>query len=647
VQKAHGRRATKLAADGSHLSGGMIALMPTAADAKRLAVGGGEQASELHLTLFFLGDDMTLWSDDQKAELIDHLRGLSILQIEGTIKANIFGIAHWNAGGDSPSWVWSVGDSPDSTPLQRAKSVAVEAVETVNDRPEVPVQHTPWVAHICAAYTDDLSLAKTLEQRLGPVEFDRVRVSFGDEDTDIPLVKGFTASGVLRRQPNEAEQGVDFELLQSVWAAGVDDVLPSLSEAMGKWRDSITTQIAEVVDGGNLGKLARVSVDPGEAASLLYEQMRSVAQQAGEQAQREAEAQGVKVKKWTLTGRKERLMRRTADAMTDIMASSMIMTAKRRALASYGPDRSGVQVAKEVEQQLTDLSDAVPREAVGASLTAAQNAGRRAVLESAPPGEYYASEILDKSTCKLCRKIDGQQFDSLDKAYADYPTGGYRKCSGMLRCRGMVVGRWPAQEAEVPAGPALGQPGYHALHPGNVGLGLRQLNPPRGGMVGSPGFSEDQHYAAMANYVDDSHDINEWLRNRNLPSGRDQQSVEHDIHALDDLIAIQPLLTEAREVYRGMSPVDLNIGDEFHDPGFSSATDEREIAEIFTMRSKFQGKGQGKILNINLPVGSRALEMYTVAKPGDDHESEWIFPPGSQFKVTGVTPDGYDVELIV
>ena len=45
------------AADGSHLSGAMIALMPTPEDAERLAIEGGEDAEQLHVTLYFLGDD--------------------------------------------------------------------------------------------------------------------------------------------------------------------------------------------------------------------------------------------------------------------------------------------------------------------------------------------------------------------------------------------------------------------------------------------------------------------------------------------------------------------------------------------------------------------------------------------------------------
>ena len=55
VQHAHGRRADLAVGDGEHLGCGMIALMPTAADAKRLALPGGEAAGDLHVTLSFLG----------------------------------------------------------------------------------------------------------------------------------------------------------------------------------------------------------------------------------------------------------------------------------------------------------------------------------------------------------------------------------------------------------------------------------------------------------------------------------------------------------------------------------------------------------------------------------------------------------------
>ncbi|MEW2066654.1 phage minor head protein [Streptomyces sp. NPDC007346] len=179
------------AADGSHLSGAMIALIPTAEDAERLAIEGGEAVEELHLTLYFLGAGAD-WSEDQRTELIDNVRtkvqehGLA----DDLVYGRAFGANHWNAGSDEPSWVWSVGDDrdrPDDAPtLQSAHWAATYALEDRHG-PDIPAQHTPWAAHVCAAYSDDPGLLPELEARLGPVTFDRIRVAFAGEHTDIPL----------------------------------------------------------------------------------------------------------------------------------------------------------------------------------------------------------------------------------------------------------------------------------------------------------------------------------------------------------------------------------------------------------------------------------------------------------------------------
>ena len=57
------------AADGSHRSGAMIALMPTPTDAERLAIEGGEAADQLHLTLYYLGQGAD-FSDDARQAVI-------------------------------------------------------------------------------------------------------------------------------------------------------------------------------------------------------------------------------------------------------------------------------------------------------------------------------------------------------------------------------------------------------------------------------------------------------------------------------------------------------------------------------------------------------------------------------------------------
>ena len=145
VQKAHGRRVT-LAAEASHLDGGMIALMPTPEDAKRLALPGGEKATELHCTLFFLGDDGSVWTEEQRDELEATLRALAALYELEPLQAKIFGVAHWNGDGDKPSWVWSVGDDSagEEVPtagLLKARACVTEALESTHERPEIPPQH--------------------------------------------------------------------------------------------------------------------------------------------------------------------------------------------------------------------------------------------------------------------------------------------------------------------------------------------------------------------------------------------------------------------------------------------------------------------------------------------------------------------------
>lgn len=182
------------AADGSHLQGAMIALVPSDEDAQRLAVPGGEDPDELHLTLYYLGPDGDVFSAEDRASLLANLTAWAQDYMTGPLTATAFGAAHWNAGSDDPSWVWSVGDQraddrPDDTPyLAQLHQAAADALLTSSiDADMLPEQHSPWVPHICAAYSDDPGLLPELEDRLGPVVFNRLRVTFGGDTTDIHL----------------------------------------------------------------------------------------------------------------------------------------------------------------------------------------------------------------------------------------------------------------------------------------------------------------------------------------------------------------------------------------------------------------------------------------------------------------------------
>jgi hypothetical protein len=116
-------------------------------------------------------------------------------------------------------------------------------------------------------------------------------------------------------------------------------------------------------------------------------------------------------------------------------------------------------VVADVGAFLDDLSTRNLRDHLGGALTAAQNAGRVAVLQAAPASagtaQYVASEILDTNTCPKCKDEDGHKFDSLAAAEGAYPSGGYLHCEGDLRCRGTVVAVW-GDSASASANPKAG-----------------------------------------------------------------------------------------------------------------------------------------------------------------------------------------------
>ncbi|MFJ4469575.1 phage minor head protein [Streptomyces sp. NPDC089424] len=170
-------------------TGAMIALVPSQEDVERLALEDGEPAEELHCTLWFLGKAAD-WGEDQRRELIDGVRARAA-NLAGPVHAAAFGVNHWNPASPDPAWVWAIGDNPDADEdaptLHEARAVAQDALEDGHNNPDLPRQHTPWVAHTTGAYTTDTWPLEAMADRLGPLTFDRIRVAFGGEATDFPL----------------------------------------------------------------------------------------------------------------------------------------------------------------------------------------------------------------------------------------------------------------------------------------------------------------------------------------------------------------------------------------------------------------------------------------------------------------------------
>jgi len=125
---------------GEH-TGGMVALIP--ADPSPLVVDGGEPAEELHVTLAYLGDDVTGWPDEQRSDILTAAQAMAAEQ-PGPIEARAFAHATFNPDRHAdrePCAVYLIGDS--GAPLELHQRFAPLASAD---------QHPGYVAHLTAGY---------------------------------------------------------------------------------------------------------------------------------------------------------------------------------------------------------------------------------------------------------------------------------------------------------------------------------------------------------------------------------------------------------------------------------------------------------------------------------------------------------------
>lgn len=164
-------------------TGAMIALVPIAEHALRLAelVGDGESADQLHCTLLFLGDAES-YSAVAQREIIDW--ATAVAAGYDSIDANGFGLAVFNPI-DDQACVTLLMSSADLAEMQD------DCLNSVTDVASIPDQHEPYVAHITLAYVDqpqDVQRLMALSPNLcSVITFDRLRVAFAGQITDVPL----------------------------------------------------------------------------------------------------------------------------------------------------------------------------------------------------------------------------------------------------------------------------------------------------------------------------------------------------------------------------------------------------------------------------------------------------------------------------
>lgn len=157
-------------------SGGMIALIPCADDAAALVIPGGEKADAMHLTLAYLGDDVSTLEPAVRNSIIAGAAEMAARL--PAVQARVFGGGVFNPDGyegREPCSVYLVGDS---AVIAMARDGALQALPE-QLRAE---QHEPFIAHMTARYGAVKKLTFT-----GPITFDRLTVAMGEETYDFPL----------------------------------------------------------------------------------------------------------------------------------------------------------------------------------------------------------------------------------------------------------------------------------------------------------------------------------------------------------------------------------------------------------------------------------------------------------------------------
>jgi len=233
---------------------------------------------------------------------------------------------------------------------------------------------------------------------------------------------------------------------QQEWEQALAALLLRYRTILSAQRTDLVDQVVAALEGGKTAALALSPPETAHGPDLVAEAMQLLAMRAAEAMIAEAAGQGVTID-LTAVALDAAAMAGVAAARTSVAASYMAQQASSKVLQVYDPTPSGfLAAADEVDRFLSGLSNRTLADQLGGALTAAQNAGRIAVLEAAPevagPATYVAAEFLDANTCENCRKEDGHEFDSLAAAEAAYPTGGFKDCQGLMRCRGTVVAVW-------------------------------------------------------------------------------------------------------------------------------------------------------------------------------------------------------------
>nr|WP_221374387.1 hypothetical protein [Actinoplanes polyasparticus] len=236
----------------------------------------------------------------------------------------------------------------------------------------------------------------------------------------------------------------DARRLQEQWDKAKARLLRRWPKLAAKMVTELADQAEAAIEAGDVAALAELEVSAGVVAAVAVPIRKTGTDLAAEAAAgvvEEAAAQDVSITAPSEPGADR--VRQHADVVARIIANGYASGAARTALqlAGAGPQ----EVRDEVERHLTELSQStngLVGTEIGGLLSAAQHAGRLAVLEQQPGNKVQAIEINDINRCEPCSAAANNVYPNLRAALKDYPVSGNRACLGRSRCRGHLRMIW-------------------------------------------------------------------------------------------------------------------------------------------------------------------------------------------------------------
>lgn len=238
--------------------------------------------------------------------------------------------------------------------------------------------------------------------------------------------------------------GPDLAPVQESWLAELDNLLALWVAVDTAWKQSILEAIADHVADGNVLGLSTITLDVTAGAAAIEDAMTALATVASSQVVAEAADQGLEEGAIHTTTIDKVRTAATAQVVAGALGQIVIGSAVGETLRTWRQGATSQEVIEQVSNHLASLTDAAPRQYLGAALGQAQHEARLQTFAKGPEAALYADEVLDAIVCDPCRSVNRKWLGNASDAMSTklYPVQGYIYCKGRSRCRGQVVAVW-------------------------------------------------------------------------------------------------------------------------------------------------------------------------------------------------------------